>query len=53
MWSGALRPGRTKTVVFGAAALALMVLGQRLPALWFTVIVVANTALATYYRNRS
>ncbi|MCP3756585.1 YrdB family protein [Streptomyces sp. TBY4] len=42
-----------KAVVFGAAALALLALGQRLPSLWFTVIVVANTALATYYRTRS
>lgn len=42
-----------KAVVFGAAALALLALGQRLPSLWFTVIVVVNTALATYYRNRS
>ncbi|MFE9564551.1 DUF2568 domain-containing protein [Streptomyces sp. NPDC006487] len=42
-----------KAVVFGAAALALLALGQRLPSLWFTVIVVVNTALATYYRSRS
>ncbi|MDD9381825.1 YrdB family protein [Streptomyces sp. ZAF1911] len=42
-----------KAVVFGAAALALLALGQRLPSLWFTVIVVVNTALATYYRTRS
>ncbi|MGW6708500.1 YrdB family protein [Streptomyces sp. NPDC054956] len=41
-----------KAVVFGAAALALLALGQRLPSLWFTVVVVVNTALATYYRNR-
>ncbi|MFF3210454.1 YrdB family protein [Streptomyces sp. NPDC002886] len=42
-----------KAVVFGAAALALLALGQRLPSLWFTVVVVVNTALATYYRSRS
>ncbi|WP_407839642.1 YrdB family protein [Streptomyces sp. DSM 116496] len=42
-----------KAVVFGAAALALLALGQRLPSLWFTVVVVLNTALATYYRGRS
>lgn len=42
-----------KAVVFGAAALALLALGQRLPSLWFAVIVVVNTALATYYRARS
>ncbi|WP_327307247.1 YrdB family protein [Streptomyces sp. NBC_01298] len=42
-----------KAVVFGAAALALLALGQRLPSLWFTVVVVLNTALATYYRSRS
>lgn len=39
--------------MFGAAALALLALGQRLPSLWFAVVVVANTALATYYRSRS
>ncbi len=39
-----------KAVVFGAAALTLLALGQRLPSLWFTVIVVANTALATTLR---
>lgn len=39
-----------KAVVFGAAALALLALGQRLPSLWFTVIVVVNTALATTLR---
>ncbi|MFZ3496904.1 YrdB family protein [Streptomyces sp. 5.8] len=42
-----------KAVVFGAATLALLALGQRLPSLWFAVIVVANTALATFYRSRS
>ncbi|MCX4777713.1 YrdB family protein [Streptomyces sp. NBC_01264] len=42
-----------KAVVFGSAALALLALGQRLPSLWFTVVIVVNTALATYYRSRS
>lgn len=42
-----------KAVVFGAAALALLALGQRQPALWFAVAVVVNTALSSYYRNRS
>ncbi|MET9853679.1 YrdB family protein [Streptomyces sp. NPDC006450] len=42
-----------KAVVFGAAALALLALGQRQPALWFAVAVVVNTALSAYYRNRS
>ncbi|MFZ3566691.1 YrdB family protein [Streptomyces sp. BH097] len=42
-----------KAVVFGAAAWALLALGQRLPFLWFTVVVVLNTALASYYRTRS
>ncbi|WP_327252228.1 YrdB family protein [Streptomyces sp. NBC_01244] len=39
-----------KAVVFGAAALALLALGHRLPSLWFTVVVVVNTALATPLR---
>ncbi|MFF1412383.1 YrdB family protein [Streptomyces sp. NPDC058289] len=42
-----------KAVVFGAAALALLALGQRQPALWFAVAVVVNTALSSYYRTRS
>ncbi|MFG2949786.1 YrdB family protein [Streptomyces adustus] len=42
-----------KTVVFGGAALALLVLGGRLPFVWFAVTVVLNTALASYYRTRS
>ncbi|MGY0492696.1 YrdB family protein [Streptomyces sp. WG-D5] len=42
-----------KAVVFGAAALALLALGHRLPSLWFTTAAVLNTALATYYRTRS
>ncbi|MFE2288340.1 YrdB family protein [Streptomyces sp. NPDC059443] len=41
-----------KAVVFGAAALALLALGQRSTFLWFTVVVVVNTTLASYYRNR-
>lgn len=41
-----------KAVVFGAAALALLALGQRPLSLWFAVVVVVNTALATYYRTR-
>ncbi|MFI5660050.1 YrdB family protein [Streptomyces sp. NPDC051684] len=42
-----------KAVVFGAAALALLVLGHRLSFLWFTGAVVLNTASASYYRTRS
>ncbi|MEU4144659.1 DUF2568 domain-containing protein [Streptomyces parvulus] len=42
-----------KAVVFGAAALALLALGHRWPALWFAVAVLVNTALASYYRTRS
>ncbi|WP_328298103.1 YrdB family protein [Streptomyces sp. NBC_00435] len=42
-----------KALVFGAAALALLALGQRSWALWFTGAVLLNTALATYYRTRS
>ncbi|BBB01810.1 hypothetical protein RVR_9391 [Actinacidiphila reveromycinica] len=42
-----------KAGVFGAAALALLVLGHRSPFLWFTVAVVLNTALASYHRTRS
>ncbi|WP_330295887.1 DUF2568 domain-containing protein [Streptomyces sp. NBC_00503] len=41
-----------KVLVFGAAALALLALGQRSLSLWFTVVVVVNTVLATYYRTR-
>ncbi|MCY0931069.1 YrdB family protein [Streptomyces sp. H27-H1] len=40
-----------KAVVFGAAALALFALGHRVPSLWFTGVVVVNTALASYYRH--
>lgn len=40
----------TKAVVFGAAALALLALGQRQPALWFAVAVVVNTALSATFR---
>ncbi|MFI5864323.1 hypothetical protein [Streptomyces sp. NPDC051546] len=42
-----------KAVVSGAAALALLALGQRLPVLWSAVIVVVNTASAAFYRSRS
>ncbi|WP_405494010.1 YrdB family protein [Streptomyces sp. NBC_00096] len=42
-----------KAVVYGAAALALLALGQRSWALWFTAVVLVNTVLATYYRTRS
>ncbi|MFI5859080.1 YrdB family protein [Streptomyces parvulus] len=42
-----------KAVVFGAAALALLALGHRWPAVWFAVAVLVNTALASYYRTRS
>ncbi|KPI21967.1 MULTISPECIES: YrdB family protein [unclassified Streptomyces] len=42
-----------KAVVFGAAALALLALGQRAGGLWFAATVLVNTALATYYRSRS
>ncbi|MER7462552.1 YrdB family protein [Streptomyces sp. NPDC097981] len=41
-----------KALVFGAAALALLALGQRAGSLWFAGIVLVNTALATYYRLR-
>ncbi|MFD6887193.1 YrdB family protein [Streptomyces sp. NPDC059957] len=40
-----------KAVVFGAAALALLALGQRQPALWFAVAVVVNTALSSTFRT--
>ncbi|MFE2354538.1 YrdB family protein [Streptomyces parvulus] len=42
-----------KAVVFGAAALALLGIGHRWPAVWFAVAVLVNTALASYYRTRS
>ncbi|MFK0047234.1 DUF2568 domain-containing protein [Streptomyces sp. NPDC090741] len=42
-----------KALVFGAAALALLALGQRAVGLWFAGTVLVNTALATYYRSRS
>ncbi|MEU6566876.1 YrdB family protein [Streptomyces parvulus] len=42
-----------KAVVFGAAALALLALGHRIPALWFAAAVLVNTALTSYHRARS
>lgn len=42
-----------KAVVFGAAALALVALGQRQPALWFAVAVVVNTGLSATFRTYS
>ncbi|MFI5760701.1 hypothetical protein ACIA8F_07105 [Streptomyces sp. NPDC051563] len=50
---GSAPAARVKAVVFGAAALALVALGQRLPVLWFAVIVVVNAVSAAFYRSRS